>query len=109
MRISDWSSDVCSSDLAEHVAQRVRGAAQHADLLAVGDDLLRRVRVDGDKLDVRNLFEKPLGQQDLRALVALAHSVLGRGTQSTRPRVDRVHVGGALEVYLDALPQVVDG
>src|SRR3546814_4614180 len=27
---------------AEHVTQRMRGAAQHADLLAVGDDFLRR-------------------------------------------------------------------
>src|SRR3546814_3536792 len=30
MRISDWSSDVCSSDLASEIVQRIRGtAAKH--------------------------------------------------------------------------------
>src|SRR3546814_5296513 len=28
MRISDWSSDVCSSDLAGHPAQRLRGCGE---------------------------------------------------------------------------------
>src|SRR3546814_16527689 len=34
MRISDWSSDVCSSDLIADGAHRHRAAAQHDDALA---------------------------------------------------------------------------
>src|SRR3546814_9691598 len=49
MRISDWSSDVCSSDLLDvHVAERL--GAQHRHALALGAELLvrRRARRHGD-------------------------------------------------------------
>src|SRR3546814_16015247 len=35
MRISDWSSDVCSSDLAENVAPLVVGLMAHHDAFVV--------------------------------------------------------------------------
>src|SRR3546814_5784833 len=38
MRISDWSSDVCSSDLSSRAAEDVAAADHHADL---GPGLLR--------------------------------------------------------------------
>src|SRR3546814_6577619 len=44
MRISDWSSDVCSSDLAAAVVeQRIDGFLQHA--LFVADDDVRRAQL----------------------------------------------------------------
>ena len=94
---------------AEHVAERMRRAREHADLLAVGDDLLGRVRGDGDVFGIRHLAQQGLRQRDLRQQVGLAHRVLGRGQQRHRQQVDRVHVGGAVDVDLDALGEVVDG
>src|SRR3546814_3006117 len=44
MRISDWSSDVCSSDLGDAAAVRHRLAARGLDFL---DDLERGVRMAG--------------------------------------------------------------
>src|SRR3546814_15112218 len=48
MRISDWSSDVCSSDLAEEVAERLRGGvrrqlAQVVDRRSAGAQRFDRV------------------------------------------------------------------
>src|SRR3546814_13296471 len=34
MRISDWSSDVCSSDLAEHQAQEINSASDRINEIA---------------------------------------------------------------------------
>src|SRR3546814_1716599 len=41
MRISDWSSDVCSSDLAAQAAQRIQYLGQHRGLVDL-PVLLRR-------------------------------------------------------------------
>ncbi len=92
----------------QHVAQRVFGAGEHPDLLAVGDDLLRRVRCHRHPVGVRQLGQQGLGQGDLRGQVGHAHGVLGRGKQRQRQQVHRVHVGGAVDVDLDALGQLVD-
>src|SRR3546814_1315027 len=35
MRISDWSSDVCSSDLPDQLASTARGLEDHSDLTVV--------------------------------------------------------------------------
>ena len=94
---------------AEHVAERMRGAREHVDLLAVGDDLRRRVRGHGDAVGVRQLGQQRLRQRDLREQVGLAHRVLGRGQQRQREQVDRIDVGGAVDVDLDLLRQRVDG
>src|SRR3546814_4844610 len=42
MRISDWSSDVCSSDLIDDVSQ-TEGANDRAQLAALGRELNRRI------------------------------------------------------------------
>ena len=93
---------------AEHVAERMRRAREHADLLAVGDDLLGRVRGDGDVVRIRHLAQQGLRQRDLRQQVGFAHRVLGRGQQRHRQQVDGIHVGGAVDVDLDALREVLD-
>src|SRR3546814_19046435 len=41
MRISDWSSDVCSSDLADRIA--VHRGKRRSGLVAQGDDVLRKM------------------------------------------------------------------
>src|SRR3546814_14571595 len=38
MRISDWSSDVCSSDLSAKAAERSKSPGRSADLLVMDDD-----------------------------------------------------------------------
>src|SRR3546814_5601630 len=51
MRISDWSSDVCSSDLIEDVARigfAARRSAEQQRHLAIGDRLLRQIVIDND-------------------------------------------------------------
>src|SRR3546814_18986154 len=42
MRISDWSSDVCSSDLAYHFSDRVQGQFRQHLGREVGDFVIRR-------------------------------------------------------------------
>src|SRR3546814_13149681 len=80
MRISDWSSDVCSSDLKRTDIDRSQGALPH--LIAFGD----RIRVHGlHELDSGiarpELFrrtvlsgsfvrDRRIGDEDLRGLVA---------------------------------------
>src|SRR3546814_1835788 len=84
MRISDWSSDVCSSDLAEPL-QHGLGAADHA-LQLVGR-LLRRG--DRDQLD---LVELVLAQH--AAGVAAGRAGLRAETGRQRADVQRQSLGG---------------
>src|SRR3546814_14752671 len=52
MRISDWSSDVCSSDLAREVDRRFAFLPRRGDFLERLVDLARRVDLaDRDALD----------------------------------------------------------
>src|SRR3546814_2659563 len=55
MRISDWSSDVCSSDLRAEGAAEILGADDHlaVDEAGGGDD------ADADRTDARELIETP--------------------------------------------------
>src|SRR3546814_19998574 len=77
MRISDWSSDVCSSDLVDHAAHEAQ---------VVGQQLLGRVH-DEDALDV---------QLQALALLAPAHHQVER-------RLGRqVQQGGEALAALDA-------
>src|SRR3546814_4949997 len=77
MRISDWSSDVCSSDLVFIALQQARDSAQavsngfHGQLrVALSDgispthlsELLALCRQDEPEIDIR-FFEVPLAQQ----------------------------------------------
>src|SRR3546814_10004711 len=90
MRISDWSSDVCSSDLVPHAAflehrqpeQELRALAHAGDdklidgaLVRIGEVAAReRVRlVEGDMLDRANLVRRQRGEIEARA-VALERS-----------------------------------
>ena len=93
----------------EHVAQRVGDALQHADLLAVGNDLRGRVRGDGEALRIWKFGQQGLGQGDLGQQVGLAHGVLGGGQDRQRQQVDRVDVGGGVDADVDALGQCIDG
>src|SRR3546814_5798269 len=58
MRISDWSSDVCSSDLLHHLLELRRIAVHH--VLTEQQHLADRVRI-GD--DVTDILYQPLAQR----------------------------------------------
>src|SRR3546814_2473999 len=74
MRISDWSSDVCSSDLAlqqaVHDTQEVVAAAR-------AGDLTQRIALDGKAGSVRELCD------GVNALVETMANVVGRIQEST--------------------------
>src|SRR3546814_8715063 len=53
MRISDWSSDVCSSDL-------LRGAARHLDAVEQIGPFAARGGVDAIEIPARHLVAQPL-------------------------------------------------
>src|SRR3546814_3959080 len=80
MRISDWSSDVCSSDLLDHVAlgDGDLELGRLADLDVVEAQVARGVRIHA--LDVRGVLAAAVDDDHLRgdrgAVVAL---VPGRG------------------------------
>src|SRR3546814_6490583 len=71
MRISDWSSDVCSSDLRWHEGHRV-------ELLENGEEFYPRVlaAIDAAKrevlLETFILFDDPAGQPLQKAVIAAA-------------------------------------
>src|SRR3546814_2871181 len=60
MRISDWSSDVCSSDLPEATVEEITGIGRHAGFDAVlddkDDDAIQVVcrRADGTEVPLAN-------------------------------------------------------
>src|SRR3546814_11698507 len=122
MRISDWSSDVCSSDLVHDLADllgvRLRErAAEHREVLAehedqppvdgavashhavAGDFLLLHAEVEAAVLDIHvPLLEGALVEQDLQAL---ARGQLALGVMRDRKSVrvgkecsERVDLGG---------------
>ena len=91
----------------EHIAERMLDAGEDVDLLGVGDDPLRRVRGHRHPVRVRHLHQQGLAQFDLRDQVRLAHCMLGRGQQRQREQVDRIDVGGAVDMHLDAFGQVI--
>src|SRR3546814_20663068 len=100
MRISDWSSDVCSSDLVPHAAflehrqpeQELRALAHTGDdklidgaLVRIGEVAAReRVRlVEGDMLDRENLVRRQRGEIEARA-VSLEGNRLGPNRETGR-------------------------
>src|SRR3546814_15132560 len=93
MRISDWSSDVCSSDLLGAVpvllvALAGLQAAEHAELALEGDaDLVGHVGDAAGDLDVVGIVRRRLGVRLPRAVHHHAgEAVLNRG-QAGRLRV----------------------
>src|SRR3546814_8677302 len=58
MRISDWSSDVCSSDLIVRTTKRLERALHRVNLLAQEvDEYYGNFRVTPDLIELRNLLE----------------------------------------------------
>src|SRR3546814_7412077 len=67
MRISDWSSDVCSSDLAVIAAHQGDQEAEDGGLHETGDDVLRLDEVPGVlQVDLR-IEAELLGRHDVAA------------------------------------------
>src|SRR3546814_11631393 len=62
MRISDWSSDVCSSDLQRRIEQLalLRGAARHLDAVEQIGPFAARGGVDAIEIPARHLVAQPL-------------------------------------------------
>src|SRR3546814_3893237 len=84
MRISDWSSDVCSSDLPVDIDQRILAAGVLVDGERVAD-----VWADGDVIDRqrRQFVERRLVQRPHQRLGDL---VTGLGVDLARLLVDEV-------------------
>src|SRR3546814_10200170 len=112
MRISDWSSDVCSSDLAGSRLQRIPGSANRADdVLHVGE--VQRLAktsdmdIDGALVDIDVVPPDPV--EKLRA----GEDAAGRGYQELqKTKLGRAEahfaalamdaVGLAVELYIAA-------
>src|SRR3546814_6971015 len=72
MRISDWSSDVCSSDLAQ--SQQERKVAR-ADAAPPGDHCRRKLRVGQMHFDeAEHFLQVPIGYRLAHRLQFLARS-----------------------------------
>src|SRR3546814_19885584 len=84
MRISDWSSDVCSSDLFE----QGRPPAKDRGIGAV-DDLLGRRRKEGPERDI--IGPRFAGLHGEVAAIVAGDADLGRGAEP-RPRLARIAV-----------------
>src|SRR3546814_3305703 len=96
MRISDWSSDVCSSDLVLGAIFRRKAevgveaaadvvAIQHVDLVALGEELLLDLHGQG-----RLASAGKAGEPQHTAVVTVAHgAAIGREAVLDRDDVDR--------------------
>ena len=92
----------------KHIAERMAGAGKDAHVLTVGHDLHRREGGDGDAIRIRRGVQQILEYFELSEQVALAHRVLGRGQQRHRQQTDRIHVGGTIDVDLNAFGRCID-
>src|SRR3546814_9193391 len=83
MRISDWSSDVCSSDLTGHAGQALKDLREHGFRIALDDfgtgysslSYLRRFQFDRLKID-RSFIE---GVEENSDAVAVIEAVVTLG------------------------------
>src|SRR3546814_1477451 len=106
MRISDWSSDVCSSDLGAGLADRLDVQAVELETRAVALHA-RQSRVD-DIVDARHR-QRGLGdvgrQHDAPLRTRVEHPVLvARG----QPRVQRQDLGVAVLAVFQRLMRIAD-
>src|SRR3546814_4621209 len=85
MRISDWSSDVCSSDLAEAVEGQAGGGGHEA--VQVGVDVLQHREVPAD-----HVHAVGLGPVDQVELALVLHDV-GAGGAVAGLEVQGLHAG----------------
>src|SRR3546814_18631026 len=73
MLISDWSSDVCSSDLLAYLQAAARGLAlrdQFSQQTGIGLDILDHLRLDTHSLTIALLRRLPLRLRRRQHLVA---------------------------------------
>src|SRR3546814_18824070 len=110
MRISDWSSDVCSSDLLEHVAHAAgTDTHKHLDEVGAGDGEERHVGLAGDGAGEQRLAgaRRADQQTDLRDLAAEALELL-RVPQDLDDLLQLllrpVHAGAVVHGYAPDLP-----
>src|SRR3546814_13504936 len=94
MRISDWSSDVCSSDLGDDAGDLLAQAGAVAEVVQA-QDLQQRIATDFDQ---RQVVERQV--RDQPPLVGLAHRrAPGRGRLLQQPRLRER--AGALDLQQD--------
>src|SRR3546814_19664093 len=83
MRISDWSSDVCSSDLPRRGRQQCRGGVQARDLF----ERLRRLRVSEGL--ARGAEARTAGEQIVEDQDATLRVDIDQGVRATRRSEER--------------------
>src|SRR3546814_15763765 len=101
MRISDWSSDVCSSDLADGTRIALHGLAADNVLEVVadfaysnsGEGLHRFVDPDDGEVYLYSQFEVPDARD--RKSVGLGKSVSGRGDLGGRRIIKKKNISNA--------------
>src|SRR3546814_17354357 len=100
MRISDWSSDVCSSDLIEYLPARRVAEIAGENRRILGERDLRQPTADDRFADILGEFARALrpgvGLVDPRPQVWDRHRILDRGIDEAggrRGRPERRHVG----------------
>src|SRR3546814_8443715 len=98
MRISDWSSDVCSSDLAAWLSERLLGFSSKRTLPKWRRDIFTRqaASVDADAADVvlfadtfNNYFEAGNARAALQVLQAAGYNVHIAGPAANDPESGR--------------------
>src|SRR3546814_18927758 len=100
MRISDWSSDVCSSDLAA-IARRDQRVAHHP----VTDDALDR-RAGEHLAEIRIVERQQIGETRRRPLGTRGEGAVGtRRRRALVPRADREAIVAAVAAVAELLPE----
>src|SRR3546814_5892951 len=82
MRISDWSSDVCSSDLAGWTVDDVDLFEVNEAFAVVAMAPIRELGIDHAKLNVNGgacALGHPIGASGARLVVTLVHAMQQRG------------------------------
>src|SRR3546814_15859299 len=105
MRISDWSSDVCSSDLADNTVREIESFGGKA--ISVRADV-------ASSEQVQNLFKaatKAFGGVDILVASAgvIVPSMIAEATDDDFDRHFQVNVRGTFNAFREAARQVRDG
>src|SRR3546814_12135313 len=86
MRISDWSSDVCSSDLSARApAQRVRPVAV--------EHVLAHIEVEGREVDGAEGVDRLVEGVEVEVFYVLAHLAVELGQAVQHPALQLRHLG----------------
>src|SRR3546814_9701876 len=82
MRISDWSSDVCSSDLNKKDTKMLKGTMQQTPLMISGI-LTHAALAHGDREIVSRLVDEPIWRYDYAGLARSEERRVGKECVST--------------------------